>query len=153
VPSEPIAQRALGTFASPPQAPRAYVRPLKSGGCCGDALWGPRTLVGIASWERRNRGSSRRPARVLAGKRVARVAAQQALEFLVGRGPTVRPRPLLGGTLEEGAAGPLVDLSEASGSLLIVHAGDRRTPGSMTRLLGGVPGTTLAELLKEGMAV
>ena len=32
--------------------------------------------------------------------------------------------------------------------------GKRYLPqGSMTRLLGGVPGTTLAELLKEGMAV
>jgi transposase-like protein len=32
--------------------------------------------------------------------------------------------------------------------------GKRSLPkGSMTRLLGGVPGTTLSDLLKEGMAV
>jgi hypothetical protein len=27
------------------------------------------------------------------------------------------------------------------------------TQGSVTRLIGGVPGTTLSDLLKEGMAV
>ena len=49
------------------------------------------------------------------------------------RRPTVRPGPLLGGTLEEGAPGALVDLREAARSKLLVHFEDRKAGRPSTR--------------------